>query len=161
MIDEAGPGLEPATLPDRLAQQWLLKAGMPTCWVAIAPDGKVCYMQWLIAPVSNDRIAAQWGDLFQPLAKDEALLEGAYTSHAYRGQGIMPHAMARIAEQAGAFGARWVNTFVGLSNVASLKGCKKAGFAPYVRRTDAWWLLLRRLSFVPLPDGTPYPFDVT
>jgi GNAT superfamily N-acetyltransferase len=161
MIAGEGPGLEPEGAPDRLAQQRLLKAGIPTCWVAIAPDGQVCYMQWLIAPLSNDRIAAQWGHLFPPLAKTEALLEGAYTSHAYRGKGIMAHAMARIAEQARAFGARWVNTFAGISNVASLKGCKKAGFAPYVRRADVWRLLMRRLAFEPLPDGTPYPFDVT
>lgn len=149
----------PDLVPARLAQRRLVEANIPTCWVAIAPDGKVCYMQWLIAPRENDRILAQWSDLFPQLSPDEALLEGAYTDAAYRGQGIMPHAMARIAEQAQAFGARWVNTFVGVGNVASLKGCKKAGFVPYVKRGESWRLLQRGVHFAPLPEGTQYPFD--
>jgi GNAT superfamily N-acetyltransferase len=122
---------------------------------AIGPDGKVCYMQWLIASRDNARIRGQWADLFPVLAPDEALLEGAYTGHAYRGQGIMAHAMARIAERASDFGARWVLTFVGERNVASLKGCAKAGFVPYVRRTESWRFMRRRVRFVPLPAQGP------
>ncbi|MFN2570051.1 MAG: GNAT family N-acetyltransferase [Gemmatimonadales bacterium] len=159
MLDIVGNGQSPELVPGLLAQQRLLHANIPTCWVAIAPDGRVCYMQWLIASKNNHRIRAQWGDLFPPLAADEALLEGAYTGAAYRGQGIMPHAMARIAEAARAFGARWVSTFVGDYNLASLKGCKKAGFVPYLKRVESWLLLRRTTEFTPLPTGTPYPFD--
>jgi GNAT superfamily N-acetyltransferase len=161
MLSFESAALDPAVASERSAQWRMIQANLPRCWVAIGPDGKVCYMQWLIAPGDNRRIAARWGDLFPQLGPDEALLEGAYTGDAYRGQGIMAYAMSRIAEQAREFGARWVNTFVGVSNVASLKGCKKAGFMPYVRRTESWWLLYRRVRFERLPEGTPYPFDLT
>jgi GNAT superfamily N-acetyltransferase len=161
MLSLESSKLDRAMTRGRSAQWRLVQANLPRCWVAIGPDGKVCYMQWLIAPSDNQRVAARWGDLFPQLEPDEALLEGAYTGDAYRGQGIMAYAMSCIAEQAREFGTRWVNTFVGVSNVASLKGCKKAGFMPYVRRTESWWLLHRRVRFERLPEGTPYPFDLT
>ena len=145
------PNILPDDVRGMLAQRRLVEAALPTCWVAIGPDGRVCYMQWLSASQDNAHIERQWADLFPVLAPDEALLEGAYTGRAYRGQGIMAHAMARIAEGASDFGARWVLTFVGETNVASLKGCAKAGFVPYVRRTESWWLMRRRVRFVPLP----------
>ena len=63
----------------------------------------------------------------------------------------MAHAMARIAEEARCLGARWVVTFVGADNVASLKGCRKAGFSPYVERRESWRLFRRRVRCTPLP----------
>ena len=149
ILDTAAPGLSPEAIVERLTQRRLIAAKLATCWVALGPDGKVCYMQWLIAPKENTRIRAQWGDLFPQLGADEALLEGAYTGDAYRGQGIMAHAMSRIAEAGREFGARWVQTFVGQSNVASLKGCKKAGFLPFQRRRESWRLLWRTVEFAP------------
>ena len=159
ILETATPGLSRPAVSGRLSQRRLIAANLPTCWVAIGPDGKVCYMQWLIAPKDNARIRALWGDLFPQLGAGEALLEGAYTGDAYRGQGIMAHAMSRIAEQAGEFGASWVHTFVGQSNVASLKGCKRAGFVPFQRRKEVWRLLRRTVEFAPVPEGTPYPFN--
>jgi GNAT superfamily N-acetyltransferase len=159
MLDIEAAGLTSDVVLQRVAQRRLIAVQLPQCWVAVAPDGKVCYMQWLVAARDNARISGVWGDLFPPLAPDEALLEGAYTGDAYRGQGIMAHAMSRIAEAAREFGARWVKTYVGQGNVASLKGCKKAGFAPCVERSETWWLLRRRVRFTDLPAGTPYPFD--
>jgi len=147
-IDE--PGLTSQVLFERLSQRRLINAGLPTCWVAIAPDGKVCYMQWLVAASDNDRIRAQWNDLFPQLGPGEALLEGAFTGDAYRGQGIMAHAMSRIALAARDFGARWVHTFVGSTNTPSLKGCQKAGFVPFQQRSEVWRLLRRRVAFTPL-----------
>jgi len=151
-VDTLGGGASDVMF-ERLSQRRLINSKLPTCWVAIAPDGKVCYMQWLVAPRDNHRIRAQWDDLFPQLAPGEALLEGAFTGDAYRGQGIMAHAMSRIAVAAREFGARWVLTYVGINNIPSLKGCKKAGFAPFQRRSEAWWLLRRRVAFAPLPQG--------
>ena len=144
------PGLTSDVLFERLSHRRLISARLPTCWVAIAPDDKVCYMQWLVAPSDNDRIRAQWDDLFPQLGPDEALLEGAFTGEAYRGQGIMAHAMSRIAVAARDFGARWVHTFVGVTNTPSLKGCKKAGFVLFQQRSEVWRLLRRRVVFTPL-----------
>jgi hypothetical protein len=52
-----------------------------------------------------------------------------------------------------------VQTFVGQSNIASLKGCKKAGFVPFQRRKEQWRLLRRTVEFARVPEGTPYPFN--
>jgi RimJ/RimL family protein N-acetyltransferase len=111
-------------------------------------------MQWLITAQDNGRIRDRWGELFPTLEPDEALLEGAYTAETHRGQGIMSHAMARIAAAAGKLGARRVITFVHHANIASLKGCERAGFAPYIERREAWSLFRRRIRFLPL-NGTP------
>jgi RimJ/RimL family protein N-acetyltransferase len=58
--------------------------------------------------------------------------------------------MSRIAERARDIGAQHVITFVARRNVASLKGCERAGFAPYVERRESWSLFRRRVRFLPL-----------
>jgi GNAT superfamily N-acetyltransferase len=149
------PGLDPVAARGRLDQRRLLAANMPTCWIAADPTGAVCYMQWLILARDNGRIHDRWGALFPTLEPDEALLEGAYTAETHRGQGIMSHAMALIAEAAGTLGARRVITFVHHANIASLKGCERAGFAPYIERREAWSLFRRRVRFLPLNGTSP------
>jgi len=152
-LDVREPGLSDEQVYARLGQARLLRSGIQTCHVAVEPDGTACYMQWLILSSQNDQVRAFFGNLYPRLAPDEALLEGAYTPEAYRGQGIMAAAMAQIAERAGQFGARWVVTFVDESNVASLKGCARAGFVPFLRRHEAFRLFRRRVSFTPLPQA--------
>jgi GNAT superfamily N-acetyltransferase len=150
------PGLSDDQVYDRLGQARLLESGIRTCHVAVDPAGTPCYMQWLILSTENARVRAFFGNLYPRLAPDEALLEGAYTPESYRGQGIMASAMAQIAERAGQFGARWVITFVDETSVASLKGCARAGFVPYLRRHEAFRLFRRRVSFTPLrPASSP------
>jgi RimJ/RimL family protein N-acetyltransferase len=131
----------------RLTQLRMLRSGLRICYVAIAPEGKPCYMQWVIPPSENARVRAIFGNLYPTLASDEALLEGAYTPDAYRGKGIMGAAMAQVAERAGEFGARWVITFVDEQNEASVKGCIRAGFAPYLRRRERFRLFFRHVTF--------------
>ncbi len=131
----------------RLTQLRLLRSGLRICYVAIAPEGKPCYMQWVILPSENARLRAIFGNLYPTLGSDEALLEGAYTPDAYRGKGIMGAAMAQVAERAAEFRARWVITFVDAANEASLKGCIRAGFVPYLRRRERFRLFFRQVTF--------------
>ncbi len=139
----------------RLAQLRLLRSGLRTCYVAIAPEGKPCYMQWLIPPSENARLRTVFGNLYPTLGPDEALLEGAYTPAAYRGKGIMGAAMAQVAERAAEFGARWVITFVEEQNEASTKGCIRAGFTPYLKRHERFRWFYRDVRFDPiLPSET-------
>lgn len=114
-----------------------------------------CYVQWLLSSRDNDFIAKLGG--FPPLKADEALLENAYTPPAYRGLGIMSAAMAAIAERATAFGARYVLTFVGDQNIASLKGCQRAGFYPDMvhHRITLCFGMITRDRFEKLPDDDP------
>lgn len=41
-------------------------------------------------------------------------------------------------------------TFVDNTNIASIKGLKKAGFTPYLLRKEQWFLFKRTFSFIPL-----------
>jgi len=155
-LDVREPGLSDEQVYARLSQTRLLRSGIRTCHLAVEPDGTACYMQWLILSNQNDQVREFFGNLYPRLAPDEALLEGAYTPEASRGQGIMSAAMAQIAERADQFGARWVVTFVDEGNAASLKGCARAGFVPYLRRHERFRLFRRRVSFTPVsPTGLP------
>lgn len=71
----------------------------------------------------------------------------------------MPAAMAQIAEKGAAVGARYVCTFVGDDNIASLKGCEKAGFSPYLTRTITTRLfnLSKRIVFTDSTNGYLLP----
>jgi GNAT superfamily N-acetyltransferase len=127
---------------------------LATCYVAANEDDQPCYVQWLIGPSENAKMRALFDDRFPAIRADEMLLEGAFTLEAWRGQGIMAAAMAQISAKAADHGARWVITFVAEDNIPSLKGCKKAGFAPYLRRTDRWRVFRHTSAFGPLRSAT-------
>jgi GNAT superfamily N-acetyltransferase len=91
-------------------------------------NGTPCYVQWLFGAKDNSFVEKMKG--FPVLEPLQALLENAYTPLNYRGLGIMSAAMALIAERADDVGADEVLTFVQTDNIASLKGCQRAGFNP-------------------------------
>jgi GNAT superfamily N-acetyltransferase len=124
----------------------------PDPYVAVGPDGEACYVQWLLAPQQNAAIRELRHGYFPPLRDGEALLEGAFTTERARGQGVMAAAMARIAEHAPEVGASVVITFVGEDNVASLKGCARAGFAPYTARRIHLRFFRIRVEAIAIPD---------
>jgi len=146
-------------LAERLEVAWrhaFIEKGARGGFVAIDErSNSPCYVQWVLSARDNDFIKKLGG--FPPLAADEALLENAYTPPAYRGLGIMPAAMARIAERASDFGARKVVTFVATDNIASLKGCQRAGFHPYLlhRRSRLGFGLLTRDRFEAFSEIDP------
>jgi len=130
-----------------------LKSGIPQCYVAVDQRTDTpCYFQWLMGATHNREIQTFFHGTYPMLRTNEALLENAYTPVQCRGMGIMAAATARIAERALDIGARYVITFVDQHNVPSLKGCKKAGFAPYVERHEQRILFHSRISFDPLPE---------
>lgn len=159
LLGTHNPDLCGAGRLDRLNRQNMIKAGFRTCYVAVTRDDVPCYMQFLIGPDENQLLRTHFRGLYPHLSKDEALLEGAFTPEAFRGQRIMPSAMAQIARKAAELGARWVITYVGNDNIASLKGCKRAGFFPFQEREECWRLFRQSVSFTALPPGTPYVFD--
>jgi len=137
----------------------LIEYGIPTCYVAVTEDDVPCYLQWLMGHEQNERIRTFFGGEYPTLEHNEMLLENAFTDEAFRGMRIMPCAMSRIAERATESHANRVITFVEEANIASLKGCKRAGFMPYLMRTERWRFFRRSFELVELPTGTPYPFD--
>lgn len=144
------PSVNPRIIANQLG---IVNANIPTCYVAVTEDDKPCYMQWLIGHEDNQKIEDYFKGVFPPLKKHEALLEGAYSNPAYRGLRIMPRAMALIAEKATDIDARWVNTFVDITNIPSLKGCQRSGFKPYILRKNWWFLFQQTVSFHPITDS--------
>ncbi len=155
-----GPELSGAGRLERINRLSMVRAGFSRCFVAANADDRPCYMQFLITSEENDLLRTHFRGLYPVLGPDESLLEGAFTPEAFRGQKIMPSAMAQIAAKAAEHGARRVITYVGPENIPSLKGCKRSGFAPFQERQERWRLFRQRVSFTSLPTGTGYSFDV-
>ena len=70
-IDDV-PGLDPRSAQMRADQRWLMTGDLPTPWVAIGPDGAVCFMTFLLTARDNAVIRARWGNLLPELQPDEA-----------------------------------------------------------------------------------------
>ena len=138
------------TRPGRLL---ILKANIPTCYLATTASGEICYMQWLIGQNELERFRPFFDGELRNLRKDEVLLEFAYTFEQFRGQKIMPAAMAAIAERGLLSGARYAVTYVQKDNIAALKGCAAAGFSPYMIRNERWRIFSFKESFKSLPNG--------
>ncbi|HEY7688802.1 MAG TPA: GNAT family N-acetyltransferase [Dongiaceae bacterium] len=149
ILEVTDPQLSEEEKWERVKRRHMLDAGFGTCFVAATDDDKPCYMQWLITSRDNDKLHNYFSGLFPKLAPNEALLEGAFTPEAYRGKRIMQAAMAQIAEKGEGVGARYVITFVGFDNIASLKGCARAGFFPYISRSQVWRFFRCRTVFGP------------
>lgn len=149
----------PVILRERPVRVAALESGLSTCYVATTKDNEICYMQWLVDSSQNELVARQFNGLCPPLNQDEMLLEWAYTFKKFRGLGIMGSAMAQISEKGAEAGARWLFTFVAVDNLASLKGCKNAGFRPYRMRTEKWRFLHSTDSLEDLPVNAKYPFE--
>jgi hypothetical protein len=155
-LDPGQPGISSEEMFARLTQRRLLNSGLQTCYVAIGPTGKPSFMQWVVLARDNESLRRTFGTLYPGLAPDEALLEGAFTPETSRGMGVMSAAMAQIAERAREAGVRWAITFVDEANPASVKGCLRAGFAPYVRRVEQFRFFRRRVTFIGIPpSGIP------
>lgn len=149
------------TVNPRIAasQQSLVNANIRSCYVAVTADDRPCYMQWLIGCRQNDRVQTYFKGIFPLIKSREALLEGAYSNPDFRGQRIMPRAMALIAEKAKEMNVRWVNTFVDASNIPSLKGCQRSGFQPYLIRKERWFFFRQTCSFHPVPGSMTDYFE--
>jgi RimJ/RimL family protein N-acetyltransferase len=136
LLTESTETLTGDALKERNIRVRMVEAELATCYVALTDGDEPTYIQWLMGASENAKIRAIFGERFPALAADEMLLEGAFTFEAWRGKGIMACAMAQITDQAPNYGAKSVVTFVGEGNIPSLKGCKRCGFEPYIRRTD-------------------------
>jgi hypothetical protein len=143
----------PEILAARPGRLLLLRANIPTCYVAVTATGQICYTQWLVGQSDLERFRPFFDGELGNLRKDEVLLEFSYTFEQFRGQKIMPAAVAAIAEKGLLSGARYAVTYVQKNNIAALKGCAGAGFSPYLIRQERWRIFSFKESFRSLPDG--------
>jgi hypothetical protein len=152
-IDDV-PGLDPRSAQMRADQRWLMSGDLPAPWVAVDPDGAVCFMTFLLTARDNAVIQARWGGLLPQLQPDEVLIEGPFAGESARGLGIMKEVAGRLLQVAVASGARYVMGFIGERNVATLKVVELGGLAPFVKREESWFLFRRRIRFVPFENAT-------
>jgi RimJ/RimL family protein N-acetyltransferase len=145
----AVPGLAPRAAQERADQRWFLSVDLPTCWVAVDPDGKPCFMTWLLTARDNELVRARWGGLIPELQPDEGMIEGIHTAESHRGLGIMPDATNQIMQRARVFGIRYTVGFIAEENVASLRAGEKHGAVPVAKREESWFLFRQRIRFVP------------
>jgi GNAT superfamily N-acetyltransferase len=127
----------------------LLRSGIRTCYVAVTEDGEPCYMQFLILPDENDRLDKVFGGLFPPLEPEEALVEFAFTLEPYRARGVMPFALAELAEEARRKRVRWLVTYVPAHQVTLLRFFERSGFRRFRLRRERYRLFRRGIRFEP------------
>ncbi|HUL44355.1 MAG TPA: GNAT family N-acetyltransferase [Bacteroidota bacterium] len=134
-------------------------ADIPTCYGAFNEEGDLVFIQWLMGPDQNERIQSYFNSIYPVLAEGEALLENALTLNGYRGHGVMGAAVARIAEIGKTRGVHTVITFVAEENEPSLRGCRRAGFLPYLLRHERWVMFRRKLEFTKLSGHSGWPAE--
>jgi hypothetical protein len=130
----------------------LCQAGVTTLYVAQSEDGGSIYAQWLVRQQEQAPLHTVTGGLFPDLEAGQSLVEGAYTFIAFRKLGVMADGMHQLLAAAQAAGDECVFTYVSSANIASLRGCAKAGFLPDHLRVDSWRLGRRSIERVPLTE---------
>ncbi len=120
---------------------------LPKCYVAITNEGIPFFRIWLLNSSQNKKMKEFWGDTFQELKDDEVLTESAFTTPKFRGLGIMPAAMALLAEEAKKKGKRYTITVTPITNINSLKATNYAGFKPYAIRKEKYFLFKKSVSY--------------
>jgi hypothetical protein len=144
------PVIDPIERQMRVDQRWLMSGDLPTPWVAVGPDGAVCFMAFMLTARDNAVIQARWGDLLPEIQPDEVLVEGPFMAASGRGKGVMKDACRQILEKMHADGMRYALGFIGERNVASLKVAEYGGFDPFLKREESWLLFRRRVRFIPM-----------
>lgn len=159
LLDVCEEGISGMAVRERAQRKLFLPEKVPTCYVGVTEDGSPAFMQWLMAATENDKIQVYFRGGVPVLGEDEGLLEFGFTLEKYRGLRIMPHAISEIAKKGRDFGAKKIITFVPENNIPSLKGCKRAGFFPYMVRVARWRWFRRHCEFKMLPPNTPFSFE--
>ena len=152
----------PSIIAERPRRLPVLLDNIPGGYVAVTETGELAFMIWLVFSREWPRFKRHFkGEIAKPLKADECILEFAYTFEKFRALGVMGAAMVMIAEEAVKLqpSVRWAYNYIRLSNEASLKGCRNAGFRPYLQREERWRAMRLRQKFVSLIPGSPFPFE--
>jgi hypothetical protein len=132
----------------------ILLEAIPTCYLLTTPEGEPAYMQWVVLAPEWERFKPYFaGNLHKELEADECIFEFAYTFQKFRGLGVMAAGIRMVAlrtlEQYPQL--KWAYTYVLDTNIPSVKGCRNAGFVPYMLRREQWRAMSMRQEFCPLP----------
>lgn len=134
IMDVTEPGLPIEEINIRHSRGLEYNTGVHNAYVAVTEDDVPCYFQMVVYSRQNSVIRKLWGKTFPVLNSGQVLLEGAVTPPNFRGKRIMPRAMALISDAIVIDNETEAITFVDVTNIASLKGCYRAGYVPFCYR---------------------------
>ncbi len=130
----------------------LIEKNINHCFVATKNNEPV-YRVWLMGPDQSQKIEDFWGNSFPTLKKNEVLCENSFTVPKYRGFGIMPFAMTKIAEKGKDLGADTSIIYTDTNHIVSLRAGDYAGYHPFILRTEKWFLFKKSVSFSDIPEA--------
>jgi GNAT superfamily N-acetyltransferase len=149
-LDVTDKSLSADAVYERLIQQRLLAAQVPTCWLGLTAGGEYCYMHWLVLPEANAKLRSTWGAFFPPLEPTEALLEGLYIPEKFRGRGYPVGGVAALARVAESHGIARLVTYIDEANTTLTRWLLKVGFEPFCLREQTWIMFRRHVRFTPI-----------
>jgi hypothetical protein len=104
------------------------EAGVRELYVAADPQGRPIYAQWLVDTDNQAALHQAIPEMFPQLARDEALVEGAYAFVGFRSMGALGEGARQLLVKAADKGARRCFTYVSTGNTPALRGVRNAGF---------------------------------
>ncbi|ANI41935.1 hypothetical protein [Mycolicibacterium vaccae] len=148
------PDLPPEVARHRADQRWLLDSDLPAPWVAIDPEGAVCFIAYLFTAEDNPRMQALWGPLAPVLKPGESMVEGIFTSERHRGLGVFMDAGTKILDEARKLGMRSAIGVAGEKNLGTFKVAERAGWTRQFKRVESWRLFRQSVTFEPLEGAS-------
>jgi GNAT superfamily N-acetyltransferase len=136
---------------DRLIRLSMVRAEIPTCYVAVTNEGVPCHMQWMISSDANSKLRRFTRKGLPTIKENEVLLENAFTLERYQRQGIEIETVRCLFQLAQEKGVKRAILFVSDQNLISLKLVSKLGFIPFCIKTSTRRLFLRNFTFEQVP----------
>jgi GNAT superfamily N-acetyltransferase len=138
---------------ERFQRLLFLKADVPTCFVALEPNGFPCSLCWLIKSEENNSISYYFKEGLPRVNSDEVLLEFVFVHPDYRGKGVMEWISKTLFVHARANGAKRAIAFVRGQNSVSLAATQMIGWKPFLKKTVNWKFFNRSVAYEPLVGG--------
>lgn len=129
----------------------LLKANIPTCYVAVTDEDIPCFREWFIEPSQNHKIKKFFVDNLPQLEADECLFERVYNVKHFRGLDIYQEVNYLLAKKAIALGYKWVVGCIPLNNTLSLRAAQRLGVNPHKLQVTKWRFFIRKTVYEDIP----------
>ena len=126
-----------------LGRQWYYESGFRDCYLARSQEtDELCFIQYMIPAANYELIDSSFRNRLPNIREDEVWLENSYTFRKYRGKRVMSSILIELASIARRKGFRRMVTYIKEDNIASIKGCERAGFKVFERVPERKLLFL-------------------
>lgn len=122
------PDADPETRHHLLIRLHFYNQGFESFYIGDTPDGNLAYLQWLIRPDDACVQSRFFHRAYQPLRRDQVLVENAFCFTRYRGLGLLPQLTLQLLRTAQEEGYKWAVTYIRGDNLTSLRQFTDLGF---------------------------------